>query len=504
MAATALGPRGRTDRPWWASAVAALAAALAPSLLVASDRPLVNRPATAPATGREVLEMLAKPIGPAPIARRVASPLVVQAPLPRASTAMPRRLLIADAAGRTLVAREYARLGDRTAAILPDGSIGWPNAAIETDQAFRPWTATELIREIRAGPYRDFEVVEEVHYLVLTAGSEGFARDSARLLESLYRGLLESFRAQGFAARDSEFPLVAVIFATEAEFRARTRASAEVQALYDVESNRIFLYEKAERDRGPPELAGLRGPQAVAHEGTHQVLQNIGVQPRLADWPAWLVEGLADYCAPTATTRTGEWARFGVVNPMHMATIADLDDTIALRRQLGGLDPSLFGLDTRRPWIETIVARDELGPTDYALAWALVHYLATHRYGEFREYLMRMGRLAPLEPRSPAAQLAEFRSSFRRKPRELDRLVVSHLGRLRGYEPLPFYAVGFRQPLIDGSEYRVTLVSQSPSVIARWIELVGMVDGGPPRVDLVPYASRERAVRAAAAWLDGP
>lgn len=500
----ALGPIGRTDRPWWALAVAALAAALASSSLASSDRPLARVTATGRATAPEVLESLASPIDPATITRRLTAPIAAQAPRPLASSAPPRRLLIADAAGRTLVAREYARLGDRTAALLPDGSIGWPNAAIETDQAFRPWTAAELRHELLAGPYRDFEPIEEAHYLVLTAGSEGFARDSARLLESLYRGLLESFGAQGFAVREAEFPLVAVIFATEAEFRARTHAAAEVQALYDVGSNRIFLYEKADRDRRSPELAALRRPQAVAHEGTHQVLQNIGVQPRLADWPAWLVEGLADYCAPTATTKTGEWARFGVVNPLHMATIAELNDTIALRRQLGGLDPSLFGLDTRRPWIETIVARDELEPTDYALAWALVHYLATHRYTEFRDYLMRMGRLAPLVPRSPEVQLAEFRSSFRRRPRELDRLVVSHLGRLRGYEPLPFYAVGFRQPLADGSEYRLTLVSQSPSVIARWVDLVGMVDGGPPRVDVAPYASRERAFRAVATWLDQP
>ena len=54
------------------------------------------------------------------------------------------------------------------------------------------------------------------------------------------------------------------------------------------------------------QIAAMRRPQTVAHEGTHQILQNIGVHPRLSAWPLWLVEGLAEYCAtPARSTASG-------------------------------------------------------------------------------------------------------------------------------------------------------------------------------------------------------
>ena len=56
----------------------------------------------------------------------------------------------------------------------------------------------------------------------------------------------------------------------------------------------------------------LRKPQTVAHEGAHQILANIGVQPRLSDWPLWLIEGFAEYCAtPTRTKKGMAWDQAG-------------------------------------------------------------------------------------------------------------------------------------------------------------------------------------------------
>ncbi len=94
-------------------------------------------------------------------------------------------------------------------------------------------------------------------------------------------------------------------------------------------SNRIFFYEKSRRDQDAPEVSALRRPQTVAHEGTHQILHNVGIQPRLSDWPLWLVEGLAEYCSSTRFTRKGvEWAGLGQAHPIHLATIRDLEDPL--------------------------------------------------------------------------------------------------------------------------------------------------------------------------------
>ena len=80
------------------------------------------------------------------------------------------------------------------------------------------------------------------------------------------------------------------------------------------------------------EISALLTKQTAAHEGTHQVLQNIGVQPRLSAWPLWLVEGLAEYCATPSCSRAGEptWDGLGQINSLHMATLRELADPLSL------------------------------------------------------------------------------------------------------------------------------------------------------------------------------
>ncbi len=134
---------------------------------------------------------------------------------------------------------------------------------------------------------------------------------------------------------ESEFPLVAVIFATEKDFREHKEVPPQVQAYYEFFTNRILFYQKSERDEPKPKVAALLKPQTVAHEGAHQILSNIGVQPRSSAWPLWLIEGLAEYCATTVTNRKGvvTWSGMGAINSLHMATIRELDDPLSNRGQ---------------------------------------------------------------------------------------------------------------------------------------------------------------------------
>ena len=77
-------------------------------------------------------------------------------------------------------------------------------------------------------------------------------------------------------------------------------------------------------------MATLLKPQTVAHEGAHQILSNIGLQPRPCSWPLWLVEGLAEYCATTVNTKKGiVWSGMGAINSLHMATLRELDDPLS-------------------------------------------------------------------------------------------------------------------------------------------------------------------------------
>ena len=325
-------------------------------------------------------------------------PYLPRLPLP---SAREKRVRIRTKTGETVVARVHGQSDGKTCVLLPNGELGFTTGLAETDEPFQPATSEQIQQELtRAGPFADFEVLQSEHYLVLYQSSTPFAEASIKLLESLYANLSDAFRKRELPVREAEFPLVAIIFRTEKQFRAHQQVDADVQAYYEILSNRIYLYEKSERDQQAPEVAALRKPQTVAHEGTHQILQNIGIHPRLAAWPLWLVEGFAEYCSPPTMTRRGAaWGGLGQVNPMHMATIHDLDDPASL--YVKGAERQPLGRDRRKPLVEYLVTRSSLTPTDYALSWALTHYLAMKKGTEFLNFIRTMSELPHSNSKPP-------------------------------------------------------------------------------------------------------
>lgn len=445
---------------------------------------------------------------PPPPSRPEAStdrPPPIPAPSPATSPSNgPRRLMVRDARGRAIVAREYGALQGRTAAILPDGQVGWPEGLVETDAPFVPMTPDAMRQDLLEDPdFAAFRVHQTTHYLVVYQSSEPFARASAELLEKLHDGLTLALKKNGLPVEPMEFPLVAVIFATEDDFRADRRVARDIQAYYEIRSNRIYLYEKSSRDQDSPEVSALRRPQTVAHEGTHQILHNVGVQPRLSDWPLWLVEGLAEYCSPARFTKKGvDWAGLGQANPIHLATIRDLDDPLPAAFR-GDRREALVARDRGTPLVEYLVTRKDLTPTDYAFSWALTHYLATQRLDDFVAYIQRMSRLKPFEEQSPEAQLAAFREVFGTDLAQMDAKVGKHLKKFKSTDALPHYAVIFEQPVGPGSVRRQYMVSQSPSVIRQWIDSITAPEGGPPHWRVVPHATQKKAIEAADLWMSG-
>jgi hypothetical protein len=307
---------------------------------------------------------------------------------------------------------------------------------------------------------------------------------------------------------EAEFPLVAVIYRTERDFRVSKRVDPEVQAYYDIFTNRIFFYESSERDANAPELTALRKPQTVAHEGTHQILQNIGVHPRLSAWPIWLVEGLAEYCATPVSGRKGKpaWDGLGMINALHMATIRELDDPLSI---------AIHGTDARgktilrepgKPLVESLVRKPQLTPTEYALAWAMTHYLAFKRGEEFIEYLKLMSQIPPLEPRTPEDHLAEFQRAFGPDLAKVDKAIDAYLRKLakqKNYDPMPFYAVMFEQPLPPNMIRRAAMVSQSPQMIQQWVQENSNPQGGQVSWQALPHGTHARALAVVEQWIQG-
>jgi Protein of unknown function (DUF1570) len=416
-----------------------------------------------------------------------------------------KRYKVRDEFDRCVVARYYGRDGDKTVVLLPDGQLGKTTSLIPTPEPFQPASADEMRELLHNGPFAEYSVLKTEHYLIFYQSSRAFAQDSGRLLEELYRGLITAFNRNEIEAHESEFPLVAVIFATERDFRAHKEVPPQVQAYYEFFTNRIYFYEKSDRDRLEPKVAALLKPQTVAHEGSHQVLSNIGVQPRPSSWPLWLIEGLAEYCATTAKSKKGgiEWQKMGVVNALHMATLRELDDPLANQpNEPAGRAVKVKG---HRPATvtESLLLKTALTPTDYAQAWALTHYLARTRK-EFVEYLKEMGKLPPFEPRTPEQNLAEFRKFVPDDLAKLDKKVDEHIRELvkkKGYDPLPYYTVFFAQSLGNGMIRRGAKVSQSPQVIQSWVQEMTVPYGDVPSWEATPYPSQQRAFLAAEEWM---
>jgi hypothetical protein len=280
-----------------------------------------------------------------------------------------------------------------------------------------------------------------------------------------------------------------------------------VQACYEIYTNRIYFYQQSDRDQQEPEVAALRKPQTVAHEGVHQILSNIGVQPRGNNWPLWLAEGLAEYFATPANTKKGlAWERPGMINALHMATLRELDDPLANPVAGPGVSPKPIRRSSLLSQAEVLIRKTQLTPTDYAQAWALTHYLALKRYDDFVKFLKAMSQMPPLEPRTPEDHLAEFRKFFgadlARLDKKVDTYIRSDLNR-KDHFPLPFYAVMFEQALGGSLVRRVAWVSQSPQMIQEQVQELILPQGGIHNWRAVRCPNRTRAELVTGQWIHG-
>ena len=422
---------------------------------------------------------------------------------PKPTPPPPRSIRVGDAEGRVQIAQEY---GPPSAgmALMPSGQIVFFNHPVYTEEAFRPATMDEMRDQLLASEFRGFQSRQTEHYLILYQCTPRFAEHSAKLLESLYQRLLERMTKMKFEVHAAEFPLVAVIYGDEDDFRKRRKVDPDVQAYYEVMSNRIYFYEESTRQREDPMFEAMRKPQTVAHEGTHQVMNNIGIHPRFAEWPPWLVEGLAELAASgSENSRAGEWVGFSKVNQLHIATLDDLEDD--LTQQAGGNTRGRVGAHWGRSLVEYIITREQLNPTDYALAWTVTHFLANERRDDFIAYLKEMGQRVPGAKRDAAADLALFRKHFGDQLLASDQPVRKHVANLRKKSSLTYYAVMYQQSLGGNLARRATLVSRSPQVIREWVEQ-RMYDprGGPFEWRAVPFRTKQQAFLYTEQWLATP
>ncbi len=327
----------------------------------------------------------------------------------------------------------------------PDGTL-W---AIEPDELvsrredqreFQPLARDELARQLTAELPSGFDVLTTHHYLICYNTSREYAGWCGALFERLHKGFTNFWTRKGFKLRESEFPLVAIIFNTRESYLQYSQAelgkSAEsIVGYYSLRTNRITMYDLTgiESLRGAGDRRGsqaqinlvLSTPDAeqvvatVIHEATHQIAFNSGLQTRFADIPLWVSEGIAVYFESPDLQNSKGWRTIGALNTSRLDRFRDY-----LSRRPQGSLTSLVSDDHRM--------RDARSALDaYAEAWALNYYLIHHHAKQYLAYLQILSEKKQLVWDNPQERLKDFQTAFGESPNQLDADFLRQMQKVR-------------------------------------------------------------------------
>ena len=264
-----------------------------------------------------------------------------------------------------------------------------------TGRLFRPDSHSRLAAQWQKRLGTPFRTTTTRHYVVVhPAGAARWAQE----FETVYRSFWHYFSVRGFRLREPQFPLVAVVLRSHAEYlQVASRHAGSVPqwsgGIYFPTTNVVMLsQERSGGSRPDPETLAR-----IVHEVTHQAAYNTGVHDRLRGSPRWVVEGLATVFEVPAV-----WQRATSSSRSQRVHRDELNTLLARHRSAA-----------KENWLAELVARDSLFGRDpqlaYARAWALSFYLAETRGRKYCRYLrLSQGELFA----SPQRRLKTFMRVF--------------------------------------------------------------------------------------------
>ena len=341
-----------------------------------------------------------------------------------------RRVKVRNDLGETVVARVHVEIGGRFVLLMPDGSLASiPVAnANTTTSAFRPASPNSVSSLIKSKLEDGYHVMQGKYHLCIYDCRESFAKQTIAILETIHDGIYTHFKNKGFPVHPPEVLLPVVIFRTRKQFDKFSDVSDSITGYYHIINNYVVLYEESEiiieqGHSGTNEILST-----VAHEGVHQTLANIGVQPRLAVWPVWITEGLAEYFSSTEEKEELTWKGVGQVNDLRRAA---LEPYVSSRRNPDG------------EFIIRAVKSERLSTAGYAAAWGLVHLLMDRSPLTFLEYVRDLSLRLPMDNPKPSqgnevpeAELELFQKYFRKDYASLESRLLTHLRGMKFEDPL--------------------------------------------------------------------
>jgi hypothetical protein len=294
-----------------------------------------------------------------------------------------------------------------------------------------------LIEELGEG----FRVEDTDHWVIAYDTERAYARYIGGLYERLFRGFTGHWKSKRkWKLDEPDAPFVALVFKTYDEYAQYVRKDLGIEApqtmvaYYNLMTNRVVMYDLTsslaaghaalQDDRQVHEI--LSNPNALAmvatvvHEGTHQLMFNLGMQQRLASTPLWVNEGLAMYFETPDMRSMQGWRAIGLVNVTRLA---------GFRQSLGS--------SVREPnALEQLLSDDESfrDPAQmldrYAEAWAFNYFLLMKHDREYVEYLKFLSEKKPLREDDAQTRIGDFQQFFKEDLAELDQEFVEYIRKL--------------------------------------------------------------------------
>jgi hypothetical protein len=269
----------------------------------------------------------------------------------------------------------------------------------QVSNSFRPYSSADLRGMLQQEFGNGFEVTGDGHYLVVYPKGQ---RDAwAPRFEQLYRSFQQYFTARGWRPAAPQFPLIAVVFATQGEFQAYasregSKLSPGTLGYYSPVSNRILLYDVTKTTRHDWSL----NAETIIHEAAHQTAFNTGVHNRFAQPSRWIVEGLGTMFEARGVWDSSKYkSQPDRINRYRFESFQRYAKT---RRKAGAL--------------ADIVSSDRIFNADpeaaYAEAWALTFFLSETDPRHYLDYLKKTATVPNFTQRRSPERLADFTSVF--------------------------------------------------------------------------------------------
>ncbi|HEY2413315.1 MAG TPA: DUF1570 domain-containing protein [Pirellulaceae bacterium] len=284
---------------------------------------------------------------------------------------------------------------------------------------FAPLTNAELTKQL-AAELPGFKTFQTQHYLIHYNTSPAYAKWVGSLFEGLHKAFYNYWSRRGAVLHEPEFPLVALVFDSQASFAKYAHAeigerAGSIIGYYNLKTNRMVMYDLTgieaagavnERNAAARINQILSQPGAertvatVVHEATHQLAFNSGLQVRFADVPFWVSEGIAIYFETPNLESTKGWRNIGSINRVNLVNFRQY----LMRRKPGSLE--LLLSDDKR-FQDASTASDA-----YAEAWALNYYFLQTKSEAYVKYLAALADQKPLIDVEPADRLRQFKQFF--------------------------------------------------------------------------------------------